>query len=43
VLQAGDRLMLVVQPEGVDALTQILEPMGAAQAEDGSHLSHEGA
>jgi CIC family chloride channel protein len=43
VLQAGDRLMLVVQPEGVDALTQILEPMGAAQAEDGSHRSHEGA
>jgi CIC family chloride channel protein len=41
VLQAGDRLIVVVQPEGVEALAKVLEPMDGAQSVDGSHLSHE--
>jgi CIC family chloride channel protein len=41
MLQPGDRLMLIVQPEGLEALSQNVAPVGATQQSDESHLSHE--
>jgi len=41
VLQPGDRLIVVVQAEGVDALAQVLEPVEALQGEVEGHLTHE--
>lgn len=40
VLQPGDRLVLVVQPDGVEALSKELAPAGSGQDDDGSHLTH---
>jgi CIC family chloride channel protein len=40
VLQPGDRLMVVVQPEGVAALAKELGPL-TAQSENDSHLTHD--
>ncbi|QMV19936.1 chloride channel protein [Granulicella sp. 5B5] len=40
VLLPGDRLIVVVQPEGIDSLATELAPIGEGDG-DGSHLSHE--